>query len=516
MAALPAPAAPASSGIPETAGRLQLGPDIYKSIGVKPLINCRGTFTIISGSLELPEVRAAQQAAAQHFVQLDELMEAIGRRLAEITGAENGLVSSGCAAAIVHATSACVTGGNPDLHTRVPDLTGFPKDEVVIPKHSRNVYDQAVRSVGVRVVEAGTPEEYAAALGPRVAMVYVLAGEGPENGPLTYDVLYREAAKRNIPVLTDAAAEKLSIPNVHLTRGATMVCYSGGKALRGPQSAGLLLGRKDLVKAAWVSSAPHHGHGRSMKVGKEEAMAMLAAVEMWVRRDHDAEDRMWTAWMNNIAGRVTKVEGVSTSLVEPKGLNNHSPGLTITWDPARLGITGQEVATMLDTTEPRISLNAVGGRRSDGGDHSGVSITAYMMQSGDDKVVGERLFEILSAKRPPKSPHAPQPPSGDMNGRWDVAIQYAAGSSNHVLHVTQHGNSLVGTHQGDFIARDLRGSVDGDKIQMTSNVGENHGAAIGYRFEGTLQGDTMSGTVDLGEYLGATWTARRHAFGARG
>jgi len=145
----------ASAAPPATAGRLQLGPDIYQSIGVRPLINCRGTLTVVSGSLELPEVRAAQDAAAQHFVQLDELMDGIGRRLAELTGAEWGMVASGCAAALAHATTACVTGGNPDLHVRVPDLTGFPKDEVVIPRHSRNEYDQAIRSVGVRIIEVG-------------------------------------------------------------------------------------------------------------------------------------------------------------------------------------------------------------------------------------------------------------------------------------------------------------------------------------------------------------------------
>ena len=159
-----ASAAPAGS-----AGKLQLGPDLYKSIGVRPLINCRGTFTVISGSTELPEVRAAVEAGALHHVALDELMDAVARRLAEITGAEWALVSAGCAAGIAHTTAACVTGGNPDLHVRLPDLTGFLKDEVVIPKASRNQYDQAVRSVGVRIVEVGDAAEYEAALGPKVA-----------------------------------------------------------------------------------------------------------------------------------------------------------------------------------------------------------------------------------------------------------------------------------------------------------------------------------------------------------
>jgi D-glucosaminate-6-phosphate ammonia-lyase len=503
-----------SAAPPMTAGKLAIGPDIYRSLGVSPVINFRGTFTIVGGSLELPEVRAAQDAAAQHYVQLDELMDAVGRRLAELTGAEWGMVSAGCAAAIAHATTACVTGGNPDLHTRVPDLTGFAKDEVVIPKHSRNVYDQAVRSVGVRIIEVGDAAEYEAALGPKVAMVYVLAGTRPESGPLDYDTLYGIAKKKNIPVFTDAAAEMLSIPNVHLQRGATLVGYSGGKAIRGPQCSGLLLGRKDLIQAAWVASAPHHGHGRTMKVGKEEIIGMLAAVEMWEKRDHKAEDEMWTSWMNNIAARVSKLDGVNTAVRQPKGLDNHTPGLSISWDPAKYGITGQELAHILETTEPRIMLGGGGGRRGSRGSETGVSISAHMMAPGEGKIVADRIHQVLSTPRAPKVAEAPKAPAGDLSGRWEVHIQFAAGSGDHTLHLTQQGNQLVGTHQGDFIARDLTGTVAGDEILIASSVGEQHGAALSYRFAGKLNGDTMSGTLQMGEYRGAIWTAKRHAFGS--
>ena len=150
--------------------------DVYRPIGVKPLVNARGTFTIISGSLMLPEVRAAMDAAARHYVHLDELAEAIGARLATLTGAEWGLVTSGCSAALTHATAACIAGGNPDLHVRIPNLAGFAKDEVIIPVHSRNVYDAAVRAVGAHVIEVNSAAELEAALGPRTAMIYVLAG----------------------------------------------------------------------------------------------------------------------------------------------------------------------------------------------------------------------------------------------------------------------------------------------------------------------------------------------------
>jgi L-seryl-tRNA(Ser) seleniumtransferase len=158
------------------AGALGVSNDVYESVGVRPLINARGTFTIISGSLMLPEVRAAMDAASRHHVHLDELMSAIGARLAELTKAEWGMVSCGCAAALTHATAACLAGGNPDLHVRIPNLQGFPRDEVIIPSHSRNVYDAAVRATGVRVVEVSTGEELEAAFGPRTAMVYILAG----------------------------------------------------------------------------------------------------------------------------------------------------------------------------------------------------------------------------------------------------------------------------------------------------------------------------------------------------
>src|SRR5205085_2178869 len=232
--------------------------------------------------------------------------------LAELTKAEWGMISSGCSAGLTHATAACVAGGNPDLHVRMPNLAGFPKDDVIIPSHSRNVYDAAVRAVGVRIVEVRTAEELEAAFGPRTAMIYILAGPNADTGPLNTKAICAAAKLRQVPVLVDAAAEILTVPNVHLENGATLVGYSGGKCLRGPQSAGLLLGRKDLVQAAWVHSAPHHGFARALKVGKEEAIGMLTAVEMWVKRDHDAEWKRWTAWLDHIAGRLSTVAGVTT------------------------------------------------------------------------------------------------------------------------------------------------------------------------------------------------------------
>ncbi|HET7696888.1 MAG TPA: aminotransferase class V-fold PLP-dependent enzyme [Vicinamibacterales bacterium] len=511
-ALLTAPALLQSRAAGEAQSRAQPPPrDVYRAIGVRPLINARGTFTIISGSLMLPEVRTAMDAAAQQHVHLDELMAAIGARLAELTKAEWGMVSSGCAAALTHATAACVAGGNPDLHIRIPNLSGFAKDEVIIPRHSRNVYDAAVRAVGVRIVDVGTAEELEAAFGPRTAMVYILAGPNADSGPLSTKAICAIARQKQVPVLVDAAAEVLTVPNVHLENGATLVGYSGGKCLRGPQSAGLLLGRKDLVQAAWIHSAPHHGFARSMKVGKEEAIAMLTAVEMWTRRDHQAEWNRWLGWLDHIARHVSRIDGVTTAITETTELSNRTPALSIRWDAARLGVTGAAVARHLMDTEPRIATP--GGRDRDG--LTSISVTPYQMSAGDEKIVAARIHDTLA--RPPKSiridaPAAMAAPAADLSGRWNVRIEYVAAASTHALHLKQTGNRVDGTHQGDFVSRDLAGTIDGDRVQLSSSYGERNGDALSFRFNGTVTGNEMAGSLDMGEYLTAKWTARRHEY----
>jgi L-seryl-tRNA(Ser) seleniumtransferase len=489
------------------------GSDIYKSIGVRPLINCRGTITVIGGSIELPEVRAAKSAANQQHVQLDELMEAVGKRLAELTGAEWGMVSAGCAAAMSHATAACVAGGNPDLHVRIPNLAGFDKDEVIIPTHSRNVYDAAIRALGVKVIEVDTPDALQLAIGPRTAMIYIFAGPRNDSGPMSTEAICRLAKPHGIPVLVDAAAEILTIPNIHLQRGATLVAYSGGKYIRGPQSAGLLLGRKDLVRAAWVHSAPHHGYARAMKVGREEMIGMLVAVENWVKRDHDAEWKQWVARCDYIAGEASKIAGVTADVQrEPDAtLSNRSPRVTVRWDSQTLGITGPDVADILYTTEPRIAL---GGSRGPGqpreasGDSS-ISIVASMMAPGDEKIVAQRIHHVLSSKHTLKPAEAPRSPVTNVSGSWEIEIQYAASKTTHRVHLQQNGNRVDGIHQGNFLTRDISGTISGDAISLASIVSERHGDALTYRFSGKIDNAAMSGSLDLGEYLKATWTARR-------
>jgi L-seryl-tRNA(Ser) seleniumtransferase len=368
------------------------------------------------------------------------------------------------------------------------------------------VYDAAVRAVGLRVIEVETVAEYEAALGPRTALIYILAGPNADNSPLSVKAIAPLAKAKGVPILVDAAAEILTIPNVHLQNGATLVAYSGGKCLRGPQSAGLLLGRKDLVRAAWVHSAPHHGFGRALKVGKEEAIGMLAAVEMWVKRDHDAEWKRWSGWLDHIAQRVSTVAGVTTSISQPNGLSNRTPSLRIFWDRQKVGVTGEAVARALLDGDPRITLDARGGSQPG---QTGVSITPYMMAAGDERIIGDRLVAVLS--KPPAQPQttAPVTPVADLSGQWTVHIQYTATASTHALHLTQKGNDLGGFHQGEFMTREISGTIDGDSVRIRSAYGEQHGDSVNLTFTGKVTGDQMAGALDMGEYLGATWTATR-------
>jgi D-glucosaminate-6-phosphate ammonia-lyase len=437
-------------------------------------------------------------------------MDAVGQRLAELTKAEWGIVTDGCCAALTHCTAAAIAGGNPERMQKVPNLTGL-KSEVIVPAYSHNVYDHAIRMLGVKLVIVRDRSELEPAFNDRTAMVYILGGPG-DDGPLGTRVISEVARKRNVPVIVDAAAEILTIPNVHLERGANAVAYSGGKCIRGPQAAGLLLGEKKWLQGAWINSAPHHAFGRSLKVGKEEIMGMLAAVEMWVKRDHKAEWAQWQSWLNTISDSVKRVEGVNTRLSDgSEGLSNRSPQLTITWDGAKLGITGQEVSKILMDTEPRINFARASGSRP-ANMNSAISIVPYQMSPGDERVVAERLYAVLS--KPPRIDEPPAPPQGapaTVAGQWNLHLDFVYGSADHKLMFEQDGNRLMGSHEGEFAAGDLNGTVAANTVHFQSSL-PTEGTRVSFQFTGTVENGKMSGTVALGEYGEARWTAERHQY----
>ncbi len=479
---------------------------IFDGLGVVPIINCRGTFTILGGSTERPEVLQAIEAATGYFVQYDELAFGIGKRLAEITKADWGIVSSGCAAGLKLVTAACVTGGNPEKLLRIPNLEGLEKTEVIIPRSSRNVYDHGIRNIGVTVVTVDTPDELERAIGPKTAMIYITTNRDNETGqPFSLETIAKIAKPKNIPVLVDAAAEDLSIPCVHLERGATIVAYSGGKAICGPQCAGLLLGDKDILMAAWQASSPHHGPGRDNKVGKEEMLGMLAVVEAWTTRDHKTEWATWLSWLDEISSKVTKVKGVTTEMVQPRGLDNRCPRLNLSWDPDKLNISGEELAEIVARSKPRIAI----GARTDA-DGTSINITPSQMRPGNAKVVADRLHEILSQKRNPRSDEL-KPAKADVGGSWEVVMEFFTSKGDHRFYLEQDGNWINGTHQGDFSTQEIAGMIEGDEVKLRSHY-RLPGDSINYWFSGKVTGDTLSGSVFLGEYLTANFTAKRTVY----
>ena len=201
------------------------------------------------------------------------------------------------------------------------------------------------------------------------------------------------------------------------------------------------------------------------------------------------------------------IDGVTTRIVQPRGLSNHTPSLRILWDRDRAGVSGGTVAQMLFDSDPRVALGGVGGDLAP--EQTGVSVNPYMLSPGDERVVADRLYAVLSSQA--RSPIPPRPPVADLTGEWTAEIQYAAGRSSHTLHLRQRGNDVTGAHQGDFVTRDLSGTLDGDALRLRSTYSEQHGDALTFTFSGTVTGGQISGALDMGEYLGATWTATRRA-----
>lgn len=356
----------------------------YESIGVRPLVNCVGTLTFLSGSLILPQVREAMVEASRRYVNIDELMEAVGARLAEVMQCEWGLVTSGCAAALTQVTAACVAGSDPAKVGRLPDIAGMKK-EVIVQSSHRVGYDRAITAVGVHLTEVVTRADLEAAIGDDTAMLFVF-GDAAERGQISVKEMADLGHDHGVPTFVDAAAERPDVPNWYLEQGADAVAYSGGKCLRGPQGAGLILGRKDLLQAAFANGSPHGSIGRPMKVDKEEIMGLLAAVEQWVARDHEAEWREWERRLQVISDAVTQFPSVATSVSQP-GRSNVTPHMSIAWDADAVGVSPTRVRELLSKGDPRIEIS---------GGEGGLSVNPYMMEDGEEQIVSQRLVEALT------------------------------------------------------------------------------------------------------------------------
>ncbi|HMI49925.1 MAG TPA: aminotransferase class V-fold PLP-dependent enzyme [Candidatus Saccharimonadales bacterium] len=383
------------------------GQNVYTRLGVKTVINCRGTWTYLSGSLEFPEVQAAQREAAEHFVNMFELQHAASRRLAELTGAEAGMVTSGAAGAIASATAACMAGSDAKYIWQLPDTTGLRHEVIMVG--GRSAFDNAVRLTGAKLVLVATPQELADAINKNTAMIYTThLGEQLEKENAI-------AKKAQIPMLLDDAAGIPPIENVKLyaKMGLDMYTFSGGKGLRGPQCSGLLLGRKDLIEAAMLNTSPWEGAVcRAMKVGKEEIVGLITAVETWMKTDLSVLNREWTARVERIEKLVKTVPGVETEISIPKDGNRY-PTLHISWDEEKWGYTVKDCVQKLRAGDPVIEVAGAdnpslvpavreGNPKAASKEqkrHSALELVSSTIQPHETLIVGQRLRELLSAAR---------------------------------------------------------------------------------------------------------------------
>ena len=378
-----APSAEAAAPAAAAAAR-----DYFKELGVRPFINAAGTFTDMTASLMPPEVMAAINYASKQFVPLNELHDRVGERIAMLVKAEAALVSSGAASAMTLGTAGVLTGGDAQKVVALPDLAGM-KSEVIMQKSHRFGYDHAIRNCGVKIVEVETAAELEAAITPQTAMM-LFYNNNNSLGQIRDEAFVALGKKHNVVTMNDCAADVPPVENLwkFTAMGFDLVAFSGGKGIRGPQSAGLLLGRKDLIAAARANAAPNgNSIGRGMKVNKEEMLGMLIALERFVKLDHAALDREYNRRANVILKSVSGIKGVSAAITVPE-VANHVPHVQIKLDTAVTGITGQEVSKQLREGTPSIGVRP--------GDELLVGV--WMMQPGEDAIVARRLKAVLTKK----------------------------------------------------------------------------------------------------------------------
>jgi len=377
------------AGSPAVSGFGQTG-NPYDELGVTTVINCEGTMTMLGGSILRPELEAVMAMAGRHFVSIPELEVAAGKRISAMLKLPDGysaLVTSGAAAAIQSGLAGILTGDNENLIRQIPDLTGM-KSEVIIQKSHRNPFDHQLRNTGIKLIEIESRDDLRQAVNDRTAMMHFSNFANAE-GQIKVDEWVRLAKQYNIPCMNDAAADTPPVSHLwdYANMGYDLITFSGGKAMRGPQCAGLLIGRKDLVAYALLNNCPHEDTiGRSQKVGKEEIIGMIKAIEIYLKEDHDALSREWQARLERISRELTKVPGVTTEFFTPD-VANHVPHMGITWD-SRVSLDPKDASKMLRGSKPSIVLGGGEGK-------PGLVMNSFMLQPGEDKVVADRLSQLL-------------------------------------------------------------------------------------------------------------------------
>ena len=362
----------------------------YDELGLTTVINCEGTMTMLGGSVLRPELEAVMAMAGRHFVSIPDLEVAAGKRIAEMLKLPDGysaLVTSGAAAAIQSGLAGVLTGDNEALIKQLPDLTGM-KSEVIIQKSHRNPFDHQLRSTGIKLIEIETREDLRRSVNDRTAMMH-FTNFANAAGQIKVDEWPKLAKQYHLPCMNDAAADTPPVSHLwdYTNMGYDLVTFSGGKAIRGPQCAGLLIGRKDLVAYALLNNSPHEDTlGRSQKVGKEEIIGMVKALELYLNEDHDALAREWQQQLDGIARELAKIPGVSTTFFTPD-IANHVPHMQIVWD-SRIPLTPHDVSKLLRSGKPAIVISA-------GEQRPGLAMNSFMLQPGEAKIVAEQLSRVL-------------------------------------------------------------------------------------------------------------------------
>ena len=362
----------------------------YDELGITTVINCEGTMTMLGGSVLRPELEAVMAMAGRHFVNIPALEVAAGQRIAEMLKLPDGytaLVTSGAAAAIQSGLAGILTGDNEALIRQLPDLSGM-KSEVIIQKSHRNPFDHQLRSTGVKLIEIETRDQLRQAVNDRTAMMH-FSNFANAAGQIKVDEWVKLGKQFNIPCMNDAAADTPPVSHLwdYTNMGYDLVTFSGGKAMRGPQCAGLLIGRKDLVANALLNNSPHEDTlGRSQKVGKEEIIGMVKALELYLKEDHDALEREWQARLERVSRELTKIPGVSTSFFVPD-IANHVPHMQITWN-SKVSVEPHQVSQLLRNSKPAIVIGGGEGR-------PGLTMCSFMLQPGEDKIVADQLSRVL-------------------------------------------------------------------------------------------------------------------------